>query len=260
MKYELLEKYRDCLETFLSVETARVYKNRLDYLLTDGSNINPIKDFDINKVLLNLSKMKYKNYFSQAKNALLYFCHWQKILLSKEVYETIKDLESKTIKKNRKMPVMEMKKIENTINHLKNQKLKLSFQTMLKTGLRVSELANITPNNCTIEKTAINIYFICKGSKFENITIKKEDDTVFFERLLKLISDTKKGKRIFYSANYLQQKAKDYNFQCHDLRRAFAKIEYKKTKSKKAVAEKLKHQSITTTDIYLNSNVKIEGD
>ena len=62
---------------------------------------------------------------------------------------------------------------------------------------------------------------------------------------------------MFYSAIYLQKEAQRLGITCHNLRRAYAKLEYKKTKSRENVRKKLRHTNIKTTNIYLRSKIKV---
>ena len=257
MKYDLLKKYKDYLEKMYSHETARTYAIRLECLFEGQSLTNIISQLDIPKVISKLSEIKYKNHFSQSKNAFLHFCKFQNIVLDYEHLNTINRLEKHTHKKYRNFQALNFDEVNNKIKHIKNQKLKLSFQTMLATGLRVFELSQITPNQCFVSADEICFYFLAKGGKTEKVTIYKEDDSKLFVNLLELIEKTKKDNKLFYSAIYLQINAKKLGFKCHDLRRAYAKIEYKKTKSKELVMEKLRHTSIKTTNIYLRSKIKI---
>ena len=208
-------------------------------------------------MISNLQNVKYKNEFSQYKNALFYFLELQSITLTTSQLEQIKILETQTRKKYRKMDSAELVKIENTIKRLKNKKLKYSYQTLLSTGLRVSELAQIKKEDCTLSANQLIFSFIGKGGKQEQITFKREDNEKLFENLKELIKNTSLDHKLFYSANYLQQNAKSYGFECHDLRRAYAKVEYKKSKSKDQVKEKMRHTNTKTTEIYLKSKVKI---
>lgn len=255
MKYDVLEEYKSYLLTIaqLSRETARTYYNRIDILLEDCNTDN----FDIDKILDKLKEVKYKNHFSQYKNAFLYFLQFQNINLDTQSIHKIKELEHNTQKKYRKLKESDFKIVKNKINHLKNRKLKLSYQVLSATGLRVSELAQIQKKECTIEEDTITMHFTAKGGNKDEVVLRREENEKLFCDLRDFIKNLEDRKKIFYSANYLQQKAKQYNFNCHDLRRACAKIEYQKTKSKKAVKEKLRHKSIKATNIYLNSKVKI---
>lgn len=256
MLYDVLDGYRAYLSQKLRPNSVRTYYNRLESLLEGQSLIDTIEKLDISKILVNLSKIQYKNQFSQSKNALLYFLSFINIAMNDEQMKIFKVLEMKTRKKYRKMKQINYREIDKKIRYIKNQKLKLCYKTLLATGLRVSEIAQITPSNCYITNNKIILYFIGKGGNKENVSILTDEHPKLYEELKCMIEATGKTKKVFYSANYLQQKAKKLNFHCHDLRRIFAKQEYKKTKSRKYVSKKLRHTNIKTTNIYLRSKIK----
>ena len=133
----------------------------------------------------------------------------------------------------------------------------MCYQTLSETGLRVSELSQIKKKEVKVDDNIIQFSFTGKGGYKETTTLSREDNPKLFQELKNMIQDTKPGQKVFYSANYLQSKAKELGFQCHDLRRAFSKLEYKKTKSKTEVQEKLRHKDAKTTDIYLKSKIKV---
>lgn len=256
MLYSLLQSYRAYLETIYSKETARTYYNRIVSLF-EGQSITDITNkLDINKVMSKLEKIEHKNYFSQTKNAFLHFCEYQNINLSSDVMEKIKQLETNTHKKYRKLKVIDYKQIDNSIKHIKNSKLRLCYQTIISTGLRVSELASIKADDCTITDNEIIFSFIGKGGDKETVKLIADEYPKLYQDLKELIKDTSTGKKVFYSAIYLQINAKKLGFECHDLRRIFARLEYKKSKSKVVVMKKLRHSNIKTTSIYLNSRIK----
>lgn len=257
MLYNLLTTYRSHLEACYSPVTARTYYNRLCLLLANQSLTETALRLDMKLVLEKLATIKYKNHFSQSKNAFIHFCEFQHITIPKNVTEQILILESKCHRKYREQRSVCYKEILNKINHIKNEKLKLSFLTMCATGLRVSELAQISPSDCVITSDGINFSFIGKGGSKESVILTKEENAKLYERLKLLIKKTNQNKKVFYSAIYLQNKAKSLNFQCHDLRRAYAKIEYKKTKSQRKVMEKMRHSQLKNTYIYLRSNIDI---
>ena len=225
-----------------------------DFLTNDSFKI------DISSLISKLSHIHYKNQFSQSKNALLYFCKCYQISITNKQLKDIERLQKQTRKKYRKATKAEYPKIKRTINHLKNKKLKVSFLTMIETGLRVSELSQIKVSDCMISGEKIRFSFIGKGGKKAFSTISKKDNTPLYVCLKDTILYYKglDSKKLFYSSQYLQQKAKLYGFSCLELRRISAKLEYKKSKSKNQVKEKLRHANIKTTDIYLDSSVKME--
>lgn len=255
--YDMLTDYRERMAGERRPETARTYTNRLETLLEGQSVTDPIHNLDFDLVLNKLSAIKHKNEFSQYKNAFLYFAEFYDIPLDNIFMEQLKEIESNAHKKYRKSHNADFKKIDRTIKHLSNHKLKLSYRTLLDTGLRVSELSQVTKKDVRIDNTDMQFFFIGKGGYKESVTLYKEDNPKLFQELKNMIQDTKPGQKVFYSANYLQSKAKKYGFQCHDLRRACSKIEYKKSHSKRDVQEKLRHKNTKTTDIYLKSKIKI---
>jgi len=257
MIHNLLCEYRGYLETKYSKETARTYTDRLGVLFEGQNLTDTIHKFDVDKILIKLSGIKYKNHFSQSKNALLHFCEFQNISINNEVLEKMNSIELGTHKKYRQLREVDYKEIEKKIKYIRNKKLKLSYQTLIETGLRVSELAQISPADCVISDNEITFNFLAKGGEREEVIINSIENPVLFQRLREHIGSTKPENKVFYSAIYLQTKAHEMGFTCHDLRRACAKLEYRKTKSKEAVKEKLRHKGAKNTNIYLKSKVKI---
>lgn len=253
--YDILGAYRDYLKKTFRDETARMHANRLELLLKDQSVLNFDELLDVDKMIQHLSQIKHKNEFSQSKNAFLKFIEFQHITLNQKQLNKIKQLEKNTQKKYRRKKFADYKTVDKTIKHIRNQKLKLSYQTMLVSGLRVFELSQIRRDDCIITVDFIRMYFVGKGGAEENVIILKSENRLLYENLIELISNT--SGKVFFSSNYLQKKAKEYNFQCHDLRRIYSKLEYKKTKSKKEVQEKMRHSNEKTTEIYLKSNIQM---
>lgn len=248
------------LETKYTHATAKAYYTRMCTLL-EGQPVNDtVKRLNTDKMLERLAELTHKNEFSQAKSALLHFCEFVNLSLSNEVIERIRELETHTRKKYRKLKTVDYITIDNKIKHLNNEKLKLSYQTLTATGLRVSELAQITPAHCVVTDERLAFRFIAKGGKENTTIVFKSEYPEFYGRLKEWITHTNPQKKMFYSAGYLQKQAKNMGFTCHDLRRACAKLEYQKSHSKKEVQEKLRHSTIKTTNIYLNSKVSIERD
>lgn len=239
-------------------ETAKTYYFKLDKLLEDQSiSKNSTIELDFGKILNKLRDIKYKNYFSQYKNALYHFCEFADTTISDEYLDYIENLKFNKSKKYRRLEAINYNFVKRKIERLRNKKLKLSYQAMAMTGLRVFELAQIKTCDCEISENEICFRFIGKGGKPEEVILYKEDNQTIYQNLKKQIENTDDEKCVFYSAVYLQTKAKELGFKCHDLRRAFAKLEYKKSKSKEDVMTKLRHTSIRTTSIYLNSKVKL---
>lgn len=258
MLYNMLADYRSWLETKYTPATAKTYYTRICSLLK-GQPVNDTgKRLNVDKVLDRLAELEHKNEFSQAKNSFLHFCEFENLSLSNEAIERMQELEAHTRKKYRKLKVVNYITIDNKIKHLKNEKLKLSFQMLTATGLRVSELAQITPAHCVITDESLAFRFTAKGGSINTVTLSKAEHPELYKRLKKQITRTKTESKVFYSVGYLQKQAQKLGFTCHDLRRASAKLEYQKSRSKAEVMKKLRHSAIKTTNIYLNSKVSIE--
>lgn len=258
MLYNLLADYRAWLETKYTHATANTYYARMCTLLKGQPVNDTAKRLNTDKILERLAELTHKNEFSQAKSALLHFCEFVNLSLSNEVIERIRELETHTRKKYRKLKAVDYIPIDGKIKRLKNEKLKLSYQTLTATGLRVSELAQITPAHCVVTDERLAFRFIAKGGKENTTIVFKSEYPEFYGRLKEWITHTNPQKKMFYSAGYLQKQAKNMGFTCHDLRRVCAKLEYQKSHSKKEVQEKLRHTNTKTTNIYLNSKVNIE--
>jgi len=259
VKYNILDEYKKYLVLCgLTKTTVNTYHNKMDNLLKGQNFIKIGEETDLIMVLDILSKIKYKVYFSQSKNALLYYLKCFDMRLTNEQLNLIKEIEKTRVKKYRKLKDTEYKKVNATIQRLKNKKLKLSFLTIMETGLRVSELSQIKASDCIIGNEKIKFSFIGKGGKAESAIIEKVVSPNLYKNLEYIIKHSSDDDKLFLSANYLQLKAKKYGFTCHTLRRIYAKKEYKRTRSKKQVKEKLRHDSMKTTNRYLNSRVKMD--
>jgi integrase len=216
---------------------------------------------DMEKIITNFSEIKHNNHFSKAKNAFLIFCDFADYSLSDYYLEQIKSLEGQTRKKYRKLKTLDFAEIDKKIKGIKNHKLKMCYQTILATGLRVAELSQIRVQDCAFYDDELFFSFIGKGAKPETVKIIKNEYPKLYGNLKEshatLSVKNKPMLKMFYSAVYLQAHAKKLGFACHDLRRVYAKLEYKKTKSINDVMQKLRHTSAKNTKIYLRSKIKV---
>jgi len=257
MMYDLLKNYKNYLLQSYSQETANTYYKRLCILFEGQSLTNTASNLDFEKILDSLKQIKYKNYFSQSKNALLHFCKFQGVFLCSDILKSIKEIENGTRKKYRKFALVDFKEVDSAIKHIKNKKLKISYQTIIATGLRVSEVAQIRPRDCIVTSNTITFGFVGKGGANETVMMIKSENPTLFQSITEHMKSTGADKKLFYSAVYLQRQAKNLGFACHDLRRAYAKLEYKKCGSKDEVKEKMRHSNAKNTSIYLESKVKL---
>ena len=253
VKYNTINDYAEWLEVGkyiaragLAPSTAKTYQKAIDFLLKD-QYITDCHQLNIDMVLEKLTAMKYKNQFSKYKNAFLKFSEFLNLELSGENQHKLDKMMDAKIKKRRKLKGTKLKDIQHKIRVMQDKKLKSSYETMLYTGLRVSELAQIKKSNCIIHDKAIEFQFIGKGGKTEKVILYEEQSKRIFNDLRQLIDTTTPDRKIFYSVSYLQTNALKKDFQCHDLRRAFAKLTYQEHKDKEIVMRLLRHSKIKNT-------------
>lgn len=119
MMYNLLKDYKGYLLKSYSSETAATYYKRLCILLEGQNVIDVVKELDIQKVLCKLAEVKYKNHFSQSKNAFLQFCQFKGIKLSRDTLVQIKELEDVTKKNYRQLKSVDYPQVDRTIKHIR---------------------------------------------------------------------------------------------------------------------------------------------
>lgn len=255
-KYNTLAEFHEFLKSEATAGTADTYTKAIDFLLADQLLMD-CKQLDVAKVMQKLERVKYKSYYSKYKNAFLKFADFVGIELSDQVINQLNLMQKSKTKKYRKLKPTKLVDIKKTTDQMKDKKLKLSFETMFATGLRVSELSQIKKEDCQITEDHITFNFSGKGERKERVIIRKSEHSTLFANLLKLIDQTGTDKKLFYSAGYLQTQAKEKGFQCHDLRRAFSKLEYSKHGDIEKVMKSLRHRSKRTTEVYLHSKVQI---
>ena len=139
--------------------------------------------------------------------------------------------------------------------------MKLAFRLQHKSGLRVKEISDLTKDDIFFnENGAIRINVRCgKGRKSREVNVLCDE---YLYKHLKEFTEKSNGGKLFYSRSYLKQKAAEYGFKSHDLRRHNAKnrlnSEIGNGKSlkdaKKTVQQELGHEKFSTTNIYLGSD------
>lgn len=249
----MLLAFREQLARELAPSTADTYYKAIDYLLNDQFLID-CRKLNVDRVVLKLKAMRYKNQYSKYKNAFIKLCDYLNIKLSDTVLTELDTISGEKKKKYRHLKPVRLEDIKNRIKVINDKKLKLSFETMLISGLRVSELSQMKKADCTIQDNSIGFKFITKGGNRGNIVI---DDKQLVPKLKDLIGSTAEGERVFYSTNYLQTQANIRDFQCHDLRRAFSKLAYREHRDITKVMHLLRHSRKKSTKIYLKSKLEL---
>jgi integrase len=188
-----------------SNDTIKNYKSSLKKFIANDKS-----------VLEYATNLKYKDEVSKFKCAL------------KNVYnidiKTIKQLDQIHKKKQkRKRKSKEQVKLRNninTINAIRNKKLKLAFRLSLVTALRIKELSELTKKDLIFdEKEKRIVVHVEKGKGNKNRDVWSiMQDKYLFENLKKMTENLNNDDKIFYSRSYLGAMATKYNFQNHNFR------------------------------------------
>ena len=195
MKYNSLNEFEIFLLSHHTPATAQTYKKAMDFLLKE-QYLFDCKKLDVEKVIQKLKVIKYKNQYSKYKNAFLKYCSFIGLELDEDTRLELSMIRLEKKKKRRQLKQVELKDILNHLKVMRDKKLKCSFETMLHTGLRVSELSQIQKENCTIETDYIEFDFLGKGGNQERVVFYEIQNQQLFEDLKNLISNTT-GK-VFY--------------------------------------------------------------
>lgn len=122
-------------------------------------------------------------------------------------------------------PPLQLKRLENTINKLKSNRLKLGYRLQEISGLRVSEIADLEERDIKISQgTNQLIIHVRHGKGNKERYVKCFRDDWVLEKILKL--QPKRNNKLFCTSKYIIENAKQHNFHTHDLRKVFANTFY----------------------------------
>ena len=144
------------------------------------------------------------------------------------------------------------------INAIRNEKLKLAFRLQHKSGLRVKEISDLTKEDISFDDNGQITIHVRSGKGRKRRDVHVREDLYLYERL-KDFTEKSQGGRLFYSRSYLKQKAAEYGFESHDLRRHNARNRFQdeikdgqtQRQAKKTVQKEFGHETVSTTEIYL---------
>lgn len=185
------------------------------------------------------------------------------IITSEKYKEELFKIETapKEKKRGRKLPVnVAPEEIQSIISNTKQPHHKLAFFLAFNSGLRISEVVKLTPNDFDFERKLIRIRD-AKGKKDRSAPLPKH----FRESYLKLLPFKFKNecsgirclqiafKGACKRAGMLDKKQ---GLKFHSLRHGFASNAVEKGMPITHVRDLLGHSSISTTNIYLQANPK----
>ena len=222
MKFDVLHEFRSHLEGKYGENTAKKYYFAVKGMLTDMQfdSVNQIKPEEIER---RMSGLKTRNDFSAAKRGLL------------ELQDCFPDLElpgsdffteasgSKRNYRKRSFEPLQLDSVKRKINAIQDRRLKLAYRLMLASGVRVSEAAELAFWDISFSENGIEVH-VRNGKGGKSRVIGGIRDKYLERELPEFMADAKGSEdKLFYSASHMEHEATALGFECHDLRRAFAK-------------------------------------
>ncbi|SFS08009.1 site-specific integrase [Anaeromicropila populeti] len=259
MKFDILEDYKQYVQEHTkSPQTAKKYYSAVKNLFAD-IQFNHLQEIEQEYLKGKLSTLKTKNEFSAAKNGLKLLHQFDSTLkLPDEAFFKENSLHKKNHRK--KAEPIYTDETMRKVNQIQNKKLKLAYRLAVISGLRVFELEALTPEDFDFQEDGTISVNVRNGKGGKNGIVYCRKDNYVFQELKKYIQENGKADtRLFYSEEYMREKANDLGLECHDFRRIYAFLHRKELKesgmntydANKIVQENMRHSRFKTTRRYL---------
>lgn len=258
MKYDVLDPFRDYLSKNCGKNTAKKYYSAVKNLFSD-MDFNQLAQIDQKKLLEKMKKIKSKNEFSAAKNGL----KWLKKFDGSLQLPAEHDFKELSLHKRNwvksKGKQVNYDTMRRKVNAGTNKKIKLACRVAAISGLRVSELGALRPEDITLKEDGTISIFVERGKGGKPGTVDCMKDDYVYEQLKTYCTGLDPGTKLFYSEGYMREIANKNGMQMHDFRRVFAvkqKVQlisegYTAPEANHIVKEKLRHARFSTTKRYL---------
>ena len=146
------------------------------------------------------------------------------------------------------------------INALKDVKLKLALRLQKQSGLRISEISDLTKSDIFFDENERNIKLRVrngKGRKARDVHVMH--DEYLFDQLKALIEPLENSENAFYTVAYLKKQAGEHDMETHDFRRINARQRFReeitegegRREARSAVSRELGHSKPKITNLYL---------
>lgn len=265
MKYDYLNQVYDQMKQELSPNTAKKYYSSLNKLFQPIQFSTP-EEISLEWIESRLAGIGTKNEFSAAKNGLKFWkrCYPRARVPTEEFFRSCSLKKRNRSKKPKKY--LSLKDTRKKIRSVSNEKLRLSYELAMDSGLRVSELADLTKSDLEFTENGLNVR-VKKGKGGAGGIVECLPDEKLEEDLGRYTQNLGEDEKLFFSKEYMMQTAKKHGFECHDLRRIFAQRKRKefmeKMPTKEAneeVQKSLRHARFSTTKRYLFNRKLIFDD
>lgn len=261
MKFDYLNNLKEHLQSRedISENTAKKYHQMAKKILKPlvFTKIEEVTPEDIER---QLKSIKTRNDVIAAKQGLLAL---KEIYPELQLPESLSEISKRKRNfKKRKFESTSLQSIQGRINNAKTVEYRLAYELMLETGLRVSEVVQITSDNVqTLEDGSVEIKIARMKGGESGIKILEPGRTA---NMLVQAAAAEKGL-LLPSAHNLQIEAARLGIECHDLRRAYARVKHKELRSNigsyqanEEVRKLMGHKDIKTTKKYLRREISIE--
>lgn len=258
MKYDELGIVREYLNNHYTDNTAKKYYAAVLKVYRDIP-CNSIRDVSKETLLNSLNGIRGKNEFSAVKNGLMAVkkCFPDVTILSEQEFKNESMQRKNHSKKPKKVIVLDT--YRRKINQISDKKLKLAYRLGMVSGLRVSELAKLVPEDFSFEEPNKIIVRVTCGKGGKSGMVECVEDPYLYRELQKYIAENKgSGNRLFYAAKTMINKAEALGVECHDLRRIFAIMRREELRKHMPIEEanqqvmvQLRHSRFSTTKRYL---------
>jgi len=257
MKYEILNRFKERLNTEFTGNTAKRYYSAVNSLF-QGLQFDSLDQIRKEDIESRIQSLKTKNEVSAAKNGLknLYEMDPTLQLPDSDYFQEISG-KKRNIRKNKGEKIY-LDTVKRKVNQISNDKLRLAYRLAMISGARVSELADLEKQNIIFEDGRITVNII-DGKGGKDRVVQCMPDPYVYEKLQEYLNDYDPEDNIFYSESYMREKAWQLGLEMHDFRRIFAILEKKRLRKEgltaydanKIVMDQLGHDRFETTKRYL---------
>lgn len=230
-----------------SRNTAANYISRLKWYELNSTDINSITDY--NKIIqLNAAVKLYNK--------------------SKDIYinknaNFIENLAKKIKKpKQKRLKDINLKRLNMKINAIRNIRYKLAFRLIEISGLRISEVSELTKADIEYCENFRMFVTIRRGKGNKKRIVQTFTDKFVFDKIKNL---SERKSKLFYKANTMQKEAQRLGFNCHLLRKVFAtslyyKVRVNTEKQRILIVQKcLGHEKNLTYKRYVRKEINLTG-
>lgn len=257
MKYDILLGFKQYLQDSLNANTAKTYYSAVKKVF-NNCNISSMGDVPENYILDQLKNFRTKNEVSAAKNGLKYLSEYDPSLNlpSEAAFKAIASRKRNYVKSKGKE--VHFDKMKRKTNACRDPKMKYAYRLATVSGLRVSELADLDPQDITFQNGQLTVH-VKHGKGGKEGWVRCLKDNYLYKNLQEYIKELKPNERLFYGESYMRKYAWEHGMEMHDFRRAFSVIQkreliqegYTGKEADKVVQGKLRHSRFSNTKRYL---------